>query len=89
MDKCGYVKSDMGFCGSIHFISDGKTTEPTHFDRRKFCLTKSEADFSHPMLLHFDNLMCSGDWEYPDLRYLTKDLWNEVFEVEYSLWFRV
>jgi len=49
-------------------------------------LAKKVADSLDLMLpLHFDNLMCSGDWEFPDQGSLTIDLWNESFEVEESL----
>ena len=52
----------------------------------KFDLEKNVADsLDLTLLLHFNITMCSGDWEFPDQGYLTTDLWNESFEVEYSL----
>ena len=39
------------------------------------------------LLLHFNNLMYLGDWEYPYLGSLTTNLriYPDVFEVEHSL----
>lgn len=63
-----------------------KPPNPPNLIEENFDLEKNEADSSHLMLLlHFENLMCSGDWEYPNSGYLIMDLWNEFFEVEYSL----
>jgi len=58
---------------------------PTMMDKN-FDSEKYEVDSPYLTLLHnFDNLLCSGDWEFPDPRSLTIDLWNEAFKVEYSL----
>jgi len=51
-------------------------------------MEKCEADSPYIMLLlHFNNLMYLGDWEYPDLGSLTTNLrtYPDVFEVEHSL----
>jgi len=58
---------------------------PTMMDKN-FDSEKYEVDSPYLMLLlNFNNLLCSGDWEFPDTGSLTIDLWNEAFKVEYSL----
>jgi len=51
-------------------------------------MEKCEVDSAYiTLLLHFNNLMYLGDWEYPDLGSLTTNLqtYPDVFEVEHSL----
>ena len=63
-----------------------KPPNPTTLMEENSDMEKCEADSPYlTLLLHFDNLMYLGDWEYLDLGYLTTDLGNDVFEVEHSL----